>query len=387
MDRLGVRALGAAIVVTAACAAGCGSRGDAAAYSGTVQADSAAVGSTAGGRVVAVLAADGQRVRKGALLVRFDDRQQQAAYDAARARADQAAATLRDLQAGPRQADIDKAAATAAQADATYRRAQLDLPAQNASARATARAAAADLVAAQSAAARAARDLSRAQTLYDQGAIPAQQLDAERSAATAAASAQSAAAARLKTAQSALDAVLGGASAQDVASAANAAASAHANLDLVRAGARPDQIAAARAALEAANADVAAAGARLDDAHVRAPADGVVDQLDLHPGDLLNPGAPVATVDESGDPWVRIYVAQSDMQRVRIGAKVSARSDALGSRTFDARIEAIDARAQFTPRDVQTAADRADLTIGVKVRIHDPGRDLRSGTTVEVSLP
>jgi len=75
------------------------------------------------------------------------------------------------------------------------------------------------------------------------------------------------------------------------------------------------------------------------------------------------------------------------MQRVKVGAAVRVRSDALASRVFDGRIETIDAQAQFTPRDVQTAADRADLAFGVKVRIADADHALRAGTTVDVALP
>ena len=365
----------------------CAARHDAFAYSGTVQADAAGVGSTAGGRVAEVLASDGQRVAKGALLVRFDDRQQVAAYRAALAQEAQAAASLRDLEAGPREADVAKAAASAAQAQAVYRRAQLELPSQIASARQSVHAAQAEANAAAAAATTASRDFSRARQLYDQGAVPAQQLDAAQAAAASAQSASAAAQARLRSAESALSAVRNGAAEADVSSAAGAAAAAEANLDLVRVGARTDQVAAAQAALAAATADVAAAAARLDDAHVRSPADGIVDQLDLHPGDLVNPGAPVATIDEFGDPWVRIYVTQTDMQRVRAGATVSVRSDALAGRTFSGRVEAIDAQAQFTPRDVQTAQDRADLAFGVKVRIRDPDRFLRAGTTVDVALP
>jgi HlyD family secretion protein len=175
--------------------------------------------------------------------------------------------------------------------------------------------------------------------------------------------------------------------AEDVASTGRAAAAAEAELALVQAGARPDQIAQARAAVGDASANVAASQARLDEAAVVAPVDGVVDGLDLHPGDLVQAGAPVATVDSYADPWVRIFVAQSDLGRFKIGGAVDALSDAITGRVFSARIESIDSSAQFTPRDVQTASDRADLAFGVKVRIHDPDRVLREGTTVEISSP
>ena len=136
----------------------------------------------------------------------------------------------------------------------------------------------------------------------------------------------------------------------------------------------------------AATASVAAAESRLAEMIVRAPTDGIVESLDLLPGDLVGPRAQVAVVREFRDPFVRIYVAQHDLAKVNLGDRVRVRSDALGAQVFDGTIEQIDQDAQFTPRDVQTTQDRADLTYGVKVRVHDPDRKLHGGTTVEVAL-
>src|ERR1700730_10728402 len=191
MSRAAVRARFAPICLSAVAflaigVAACAPKADRYSYSGTVQADAASVGSTTGGRVAAVMVADGQRVAKGALLVRFDDRQLRAAYDAALAQESQARAALRDLTAGPRQADIDKAAAAAAQAQAAYRRAQLNQPQQIAAAAQAVHAAQADLIAAQGAASKAERDYARARRLFDQGAISAQAMDAAKAAALSA---------------------------------------------------------------------------------------------------------------------------------------------------------------------------------------------------------
>jgi HlyD family secretion protein len=375
------------LMVSIAFATACSSHADRFAYSGTVQADSASVGSTIGGRVSAVLASEGRRVKRGDVIVRFDDRQQRAAYEAALAQLSQAKAVLADLEAGPRQADIDKAAAIAAQAQARYLQAALTQPQQVAAAEQAVHSAQSDASAARSAASAADRDFARAERLFDQGAISAQARDVARTAAQSAAGASGSATARLRTAQAQLDAVRSGSVAQDVDAAAKAAAAAQADLALVHQGTRPDQIAQAHDNATAAAANVAAAQARLDEALVKAPADGVVDGFNLHVGDLVGAGAPVATIDEFGDPWARIYVAQSDLQHVRVGAAVQVRSDALGDATFSGTVESIDANAQFTPRDVQTASDRADLSFGVKIRIHDPNRALRAGTTAEVALP
>ncbi|HEY7994455.1 MAG TPA: efflux RND transporter periplasmic adaptor subunit [Candidatus Eremiobacteraceae bacterium] len=367
--------------------AGCSNHHDSFAYSGTVQADSAAVGSTAGGRVTRVAVSDGQRVGKGQTIIAFDDRQLRAAYLGAIAARDQAYAQLHDLEAGPRSADIAKAEANASQADAAYEQARVNQPQAVQAARSGVDSAKADDAAANAASVKATRDEERSQALFQEGAISAQAMDASRAAADSARGAAQAADARLRQAIAQLDSVEHGSAAQTVNSAADAAAAAHAEQSLVLAGTRPDQLQQAKAAARVADANVAAAAARLDEARVAAPADGVVDGLDLRPGDLVAAGAAVAQVDEFGDPWVRIYVTQSDMQNVKVGAAVRVRSDALAGRTFDGHIETIDAQAQFTPRDVQTAEDRADLAFGVKVRIADPGRALRAGTTVDVALP
>ncbi|MDE2573017.1 MAG: HlyD family efflux transporter periplasmic adaptor subunit, partial [bacterium] len=118
-----------------------------------------------------------------------------------------------------------------------------------------------------------------------------------------------------------------------------------------------------------------------------APADGVLRNLDLRPGDIVEPGAAVAVVDEFLDPYVRIYVPQRALGSFVVGRGVEVRSDALAGRRFNGTIEEVDTNAQFTPRNVQTAEDRGDLVFGVKIRIHDPKRMIYGGTTVEVAAP
>lgn len=366
---------------------GCASHDQRFPFSGTVQAQSAAVGSTIGGRIVQVAVQDGAAVHRGQTIVRFDDHQQVADLDAAIAQARQADAALADLVAGPRSQDVAKAAADAASADAQYRNAALSQPQQEASAVQAVREAAANLRAARASAVDAQRDYRRQRVLYAQGAISSQSMDASRAAAQVAANNAAAAGARLRTAIAALASVRSGSVSAQVDAAKAAAEAADANLALVRAGSRPDQIAQARAAATAAEANVAAARARLDETIVRAPQDGVVDALDLHAGDLVAAGASVATIDEFLDPWVRIYVGQPDVGRFKIGSSVSVASDSLPGQTFSGHVEMIDDAAQFTPRDVQTESDRAELTFGVKIDIQDPQRSLRSGTTVEVGLP
>jgi HlyD family secretion protein len=357
------------------------------AYSGTLQKPSAAVGSTIGGRVVRVMVSDGASVRAGDTLLRFDDAQQRAAFLSATARLGQARAALADLLAGPRPPDLARARALAQQQLAQAELARSTAPYQAAVLHDQHRQALSQVSEARAAAVQAHADAVRMRALFATGDVSAQQRDAAvaRERQTSAQLVASIAAAR-----AALTQIV---NAQAVTLPRNAAAAqaayqaAEEQSRALAAGARPDQVREAQATARAAQADVAAARVRLDETIVRAPADGVVTALDLHPGDLVAPGASVATIDEAGNPYARIYVPQAELGRVTVGAHLAVRSDALPGVPFDGVVEQVDSQAQFTPQNVQTASDRAVLSFGVKVRVHDPQRRLHPGTTVEVALP
>ncbi|HEX3469230.1 MAG TPA: HlyD family efflux transporter periplasmic adaptor subunit [Candidatus Elarobacter sp.] len=356
-------------------------------YSGTLQADSAAVGSTVGGRVARVLVSDGAAVRAGDVVLRFDDAQERAALSSAVARLGQSRAALADLRAGARPEDLARAAALVDQQRAQYEAAQSTRPYQTAVNRDAVRQAAAQLSDANATAVQAHADADRMRSLYATGDVSGQQRDAAvaretqayaqvagRRAAVRAARAQAGNAARVTLPQNAAAALAAYRAAQE-------------QYDALAAGPRPDQLRQAESALRGAQADIVAARARLAETVVRAPAAGAVSALELHPGDLVAPGASIATIDEAGSPYARVYVPQEKLGRVGVGAHVDVQADSLPGERFDGTVEQVDAQAQFTPQNVQTAGDRAVLSFGVKVRVADPRHQLHAGTTVAVALP
>lgn len=355
-------------------------------YSGTLQAPSAAVGSTIAGRIVQVNVSEGSSVHKGAALVRFDDAASRAALLSAGARLAQARAVLADLLAGPRAQDLAHAQALVEQQRAQFDLAVSTSPYQASVVRNQAREALAQENDAASAAREAHVDADRMRSLFATGDVSAQTRDAALTRAVHANAqlANSIAAVRAAQAQAANATAV--TLPQNAASAGAAYRAAQAQYSSLAAGARPQQIRQAQATVRAAQGDVAAARSRLTETVVRAPADGVVTAMDLQPGDLVAPGASVATIDENGNPYVRIYVPQSELGRVKLGAVLSVRSDVMPG-TFEGTVEQVDSQAQFTPQDVQTASDLAVLSFGVKVRVRDPQRQLHSGTTVELALP
>jgi HlyD family secretion protein len=374
------------ILLCAAWCSGCGNRArfD---YSGTLVPETANVGSTIGGRVIAVETSDGRLVRKGQVIVLLDASQQRAQYDAALHERAQAAAALRDLLAGSRPEEIARAQAQAAQAQAQLRKVATSQPDEVRIARANVRANAAELTRALATQRQQSNAYARSIELYKDGAISAQARDDALAAYQTSVASVHTARAQLASARAQLAQLLTASQPSDLAAAQSAYQSAAANAQLVAAGPRPQQVAQAKAALAAAASDANAAASQLREMTVRAPADGIINALDLRAGDMVGPRASVAAVREFINPYVRIYVAQKDLGRIALGTQVRVRSDALPGTTFTGKVEEIDQDAQFTPRDVQTAEDRADLVFGVKVRVLDPGQRLHGGTTVEVALP
>jgi membrane fusion protein YbhG len=156
-----------------------------------------------------------------------------------------------------------------------------------------------------------------------------------------------------------------------------AAAAAAARLQAVRASVRESQ--AARAAAEA-TASV------LDQLVLVSPADGIVLTRFAERGEVIAAGVPVVSVGLVRTPWVRAYVSEPFMTRLKTGQDVRIRVDGSDS-TFAGRISEIAPRAEFTPRAALTERERADLVFGIKVSTDGAGGRLKAGMPVQVEIP
>jgi HlyD family secretion protein len=200
----------------------------------------------------------------------------------------------------------------------------------------------------------ASRDLERARILHEGGAVSQEALDKARTA-------EELAEANLDQAREALA--------------------------LVEEGPRTEIIQAQRAAVQQAEASVAQVEALLAQATVVAPFDGLVTVRHREPGEAVGAGLPVLSVRDLDDRWVRIYVQEDAIGRVRIGQEASIFSDTYPDRDFDGTVTFIGSEAEFTPRNVQTTEERTRLVYAVKVRITgDPDHVLKPGIPADVLL-
>jgi HlyD family secretion protein len=158
-------------------------------------------------------------------------------------------------------------------------------------------------------------------------------------------------------------------------------------LQLLEIGPRPERIAAQRAAVAAAQATVQQIDALLGNAVIRAPFDGVVTVKDREIGETVSPGAPVLTVTNLNDRWVRIYIPETRIGAVHLGEGATITADTYRGRKYRGAVSFIASEAEFTPKNVQTKDERVKLVYAVKVRItSDSTYDLKPGIPADVQL-
>jgi HlyD family secretion protein len=165
------------------------------------------------------------------------------------------------------------------------------------------------------------------------------------------------------------------------------AKAAEATLALVLAGPRREDIAQARAELEARRAALALAEERLADTVLSAPADGIVRDRLLEPGDLATPQSPVLTLSMIDPVWARTWLPEPDLGKVAPGMKAEIRSDSYPEKVYKGWVGFISPTAEFTPKNVESPELRTRLVYQLRVFACNPDAELRLGMPVTVTIP
>jgi HlyD family secretion protein len=329
-------AVGMAMVAALAALTGCRGSSDEAALmaSGYVEATEVRLAPEVGGRVVEVPVDEGDRVEVGAVIARLSTTDTELAIRRARAERDQAVAQLRLLQAGARPEEIRQAISQVDSAEADVRAAQSELES-------------------------ASRDLERFEALLKSNSGSRKQRDD-------AATRRDVAKARLEAAK------------ERVRAAAE-------NSARIRSGARAEEIAGARARVSAVEAQMAVLEKSLGDAVLTAPVAGIVTSKLIDAGEVIAARTAVVVVTDLDHAWANVYVDEPVVPRLKLGQKVALVTDA-GQR-LEGTISFISPRAEFTPRNVQTAAERSRLVYRIKVSTDNREGILKPGMPVEAELP
>jgi HlyD family secretion protein len=303
--------------------------------SGQVEATDVRVAGQVGGRLLELRVVEGTRVHAGDVVARLDTADAKLALARANAERAQADAQLRLLLAGARAEDVRQAEAQVAGADADARAVEAELAAS-------------------------AADLDRFEALLASSSGSRKLRDD--------------AMARRDVARERLQA------------ARNRVHAARETVARLRAGARREDIEAARAHVAAAAAQIATCEKAIADATIASPLSGIVTEKLANVGELLQPGGPLVIITDLDHAWANVYVDEPIMPRLRFGQAATVFTDA-GGPGVPGKVSYIASKAEFTPRNVQTAEDRSKLVYRVKVSVDNTGGQLKTGMPVEAEIP
>ncbi|AOB29801.1 hypothetical protein AKI39_02520 [Bordetella sp. H567] len=158
------------------------------------------------------------------------------------------------------------------------------------------------------------------------------------------------------------------------------------NLRLARLGPRQEDIAQADASLQAARAQAALLEHRLALSELKAPRDAVVRARLLEPGDMASPQRPAYTLAIYDPKWIRAYVNETDLGRIKLGMPAQVATDSYPGQPIAGKVGYISSVAEFTPKNVQTETLRTSLVYEVRVLVDDPDDRLRLGMPATVTI-
>lgn len=303
--------------------------------SGTVEATETAISAEAAGKIKEITVEEGNTVQKGTVVARIDSTIQALQVQQAEAALKGAQASSKQTRTGNREELIAQARAGVAQVDALVKGAKESVD-------------------------NALDNLNRIKTLTADGGATTQQLSDAQT--------------RYETTKAQLEAY----QAQR--------RSAQEQLDLLKNGSTKETISIADANTSQAQVNLAVAKAQLAKTSVVSPGKGVISTVNFNEGEFAAPGSPIFTLTDTEDLWIRVYVSEKELPKVKIGQKAEIYVDAYPDEAFHGIISYISSTSEFTPKNLQTAEERVNMVFAVKIKITDGKDKLKPGLPADVKI-
>ena len=302
--------------------------------SGHVEATETRLAPEVGGRILTLTVKEGDRVQPGQTVLTLDTRDVTLAIDRAKAERAAAEAQLRLVQAGARTEDIRQAQSQIETSKAEVGAAMAELDA-------------------------AEKDLTRFDTLLKNNSGSRKQRDDAATRRDVARDRVAQAESRVKTTEE--------------------------GLAKLRAGARPEEVDAARARVNVVSAQIASLQKGVGDATLTSPIAGTVTEKLVEVGEVIMPRAPAIVVVDLDHAWADVFVPEPTVPQIKIGQAATVFTDAGGS-GIAGTIAYISPKAEFTPRNVQTAEERSKLVYRVRINVDNKNGVLKQGMPVEAEI-
>ncbi len=141
-----------------------------------------------------------------------------------------------------------------------------------------------------------------------------------------------------------------------------------------------------RAQIEQARAQVAVVESQISDGIIASPINGVVLVKSAEVGEVLAAGTTIATLGEMDRPWLRGYIREQDLGRVKLGMTARVTTDSYPGKSYAGRISFISSEAEFTPKQIQTPEERVKLVYRIKIEVENPQRELKLNMPADAEI-
>jgi membrane fusion protein YbhG len=303
--------------------------------SGNIEVNEAQMSFRIPGRLEKRLVDEGDNVTAGQLIATLDRTDQELATAKAKAALSLARARLAELDAGSRPQEIENARAELERALAAEKTAAAQLG-------------------------QARDDFKRFASLYREGGISKKEYDLYYTRYISAKNSRTEAQARIKSARELLS--------------------------LKEAGTRKEEIDQARAQVRVAVEALRQARQQEKYTSLYSPMDGVVLSKAAEPGEYLNLASPVVTIGDIAHPWLRAYIEEKDLGRIKRKQNADVKTDAFPKKTYPGRIIFISSQAEFTPKAVQTFEERVKLMYRIKILLDNQSGELKPGMPADALI-
>ncbi len=227
-------------------------------------------------------------------------------------------------------------------------------------------------------------DMDRAKKLYQDKYIAAQDWDAAKTA-------YDMAVANYKKAQENYDLVVEGPRKEEIAAGRAQLEQSQAALRLakthrIQIDVLKKELATARGQVKEAASALEVIQTQIEYSNLYAPTSGVVLVKNAEPGEFVVPGGAVVTLGQIEKPWLKAFINESDLGRVKLGQKVSVTTDTYPGKEYPGKVTFISSEAEFTPKNVQTAKERVKLVYRIKVALENPQNELKPGMPADAQI-
>lgn len=355
--------------------------------SGNIEVTDAQMSFRIPGRLEKRLVDEGDKVTDGQLLAALEKTDQQIAVAIAEAGLAYARSVLSELETGSRPEEIDRSRARVLQAKSALTELTNGSRIQEIEgAKAELDRAGASVKTAEVQLHQAKADVERYEALFKEGGISQREYELYRTRFESAKNTREEALSGLKNAREALSLRKEGPRIEKIRNARAALKQAEAEYALVKTGPRKESIQQAAARVKSTEEALNQASQQLRYTELFSPMAGVVLSKSAEPGEYLNPASPVVTLGDIRHPWLRAYISEKDLGRIKLKDPVTVTTDAFPNKTYRGRVSFISSQAEFTPKSVQTFEERMKLMFRIKIELENPDEELKPGMPADALI-